>query len=65
LAEPWPNYGMPPIAIILLSKSHEHLVPTALSATGSGSLVTQISGFLVAFLAAALIVVAIEALHKR
>jgi hypothetical protein len=56
---------MPPIAIILLSKSHEHLVPTALSATGSGSLVTQISGFVVAFLAAALIVVAIEALHKR
>ena len=56
---------MPPIAIILLSKSHEHLVPTALNATASGSLVMQISGFLLAFLAAALIVVAIEALHKR
>jgi len=56
---------MPPIAIILLSKSHEHLVPMAMPATGSTSLVTQICGFLVAFLAAALIVVAIEALQKR
>jgi predicted PurR-regulated permease PerM len=56
---------MPPIAIILLSKSHEHLVPTALTVTGSSSLITQISGFLVAFFAAAVIVVAIEALHKR
>jgi hypothetical protein len=56
---------MPPIAIILLSKSHEHLVPMALNVAGSTSLVTQICGFLVAFLAAALIVVAIEALHKR
>jgi hypothetical protein len=56
---------MPPTTILLLSKSHQHLMPLALPSDGSIALMTQVSGYLVAFLAAALIVAAVEALRDR
>ena len=55
--------AMPPTAIFLLS-SHGHAAPLA-AATGSLSIMAQVSGFLFVLLAAGLIVTAVERLRGR
>jgi hypothetical protein len=55
---------MPTTAILFLSKSHDHVVSLATSG-GPIAMMTQVSGYLLILVAAALVVACIESVSQR